>query len=190
MYITREKFRDVLLGMKGAIIGSMYAKTRPQYTGGKKCPILLADRYAHLSVCLNWIYANSVNRVRVNENTPLTAEGEVEVFEPIRRVWGVRVRVDRRLSPFVVKDDSKRWLSSDEIRAVPMEEMYLECKITGVLWEEYRIGRQVVPMEEVTPWLRKQKPGRQEVANPVKLRDYNLNNIWEVDIQNEIFQLV
>jgi hypothetical protein len=173
--VTVNELSDILMRQIGATFVTIVAKTTPDYVGGKKCPVADVHKIAVVNGVINWSYANAVNNQRLREETPTDANGAVEFFTPEARKWGVRLHdeVNRRLLP-LVEHKGKR---------------YLELKVQRSIGHRFydSTGKQVAN-ETVYPHIRKKTEGRrQEVENPVILRDYALENIKAIRVNRELY---
>ena len=140
---------------------------------GEPNPYAGATKVSRVNGCINWCYGQSVNNQRIRE-------GNGEHFFPEPRRWGQRRFInaagesvyDRsasvRLSPFV-----------DHKQAV-----YLELKVQNALEHQYEApDGSPLTDEQVAPYLpARSNSSRQEVENPVILRDYTLDKNGESNI--------
>ena len=101
---------------------------------------------------IGWIYDSGVNRQRIRE-------GLEPDFESFPRKWGQRIKG----TPFVEHKGRT----------------YLELKVERALSTEYLLDGEVIDKSVIEEWLPKRKAEgeRQQVENPVILRDYDLANI-------------
>ena len=124
---------------------------------------------------VNWIYKNSVNNQRVREGQPLTEDGAVKHFEPLKRSWGERVEG----TPFVRHNGG----------------IYLEVKVEKSLKHQYELDGVPIADELIRPFLAsKKESSRQETEKPIYCRDYKLSkgeesSIVEVHTDGEILVL-
>lgn len=175
MSITTQDLHAMLDNKRGAFFVTIVASTdaRLKKTGN---PFKGVRKVARVNGLLNWIYANSVNNQRVRENTPTNDEGEVIQFIAEPRKWGERVRrADGTISPFVQHKDS----------------IYIELKVQRSLGYQYfdADGNELTA-EQVAPFLpARSESSRQEVENPVILRDYDLANIIGITFDGEFYSI-
>jgi hypothetical protein len=172
--MTRGDLVNAMQTRKGAFFATIVAETDPRLlkTGN---PYVGTTKISRVNGLLNWIYENAVNNQRVRENQPLDNAGEVEHFTALPRKWGVRVkRTDGTVTP-LVEHNGKH---------------YLEVKVQKSLGYEYRHNGATIDPAKVEPFLPKRKEGaRQEVDNPVILRDYALENIQQITIDGIVYEL-
>lgn len=194
MKITAIDFAKLLFNQRGATFVTIVAQTVPTLVGGKKCPLAGLTKTSRVNGTINWSYENAVNRQREREQTPLDVNDEVEQFEAKPRQWGVRLHIagDRktRLLPLVAHPWHKSTIDADELRLIPVESLYLEFRVGESLEYQYNLGDRIVPESEVNQYLPVRREGaRQQVENPVILRDYKLVNIVEITMNGETYEI-
>jgi hypothetical protein len=172
--MTRSDLVEKMKGRKGAFFVTIVAETDPRLLKTDN-PYVGTTKISRVNGLLNWIYENAVNNQRFRENQPLDNNGEVEQFTALPRKWGVRVkREDGTVTPLVEHK----------------EKQYLELKVQQSLGYEYRLNGQTIEPEKVEPFLPKRKEGaRQEVDNPVILRDYSLENIHQITLDGVVYEI-
>lgn len=173
--MTRSDLVETMQGRKGAFFVTIVAETDPRLlkTGN---PYAGATKVSRVNGLLNWIYENAVNNQRSRENQPLDNNGEVEHFTALPRKWGSRVkRNDGTVTPLVEHKGKQ----------------YLELKVQQSLGYEYRDANgNVIDPANVEPFLPKRKEGaRQEVDNPVILRDYSIENIQQITLDGIVYEI-
>jgi len=170
---------------------TLFRSTLPDYVGGQKCPVKHVKKIAVTNGVINWSYANAVNKQRERE----ADENEVvEHFTPELRRWGVRLfdEVNRRMLPLVAKCDGPT-RTMDELHAaverVETVKQYLEMKYQKSLGYSYRDDKgKEWAKEVVEPHIRPRNEGRrQQVENPIILRDYALENIKSIRMNGELY---
>lgn len=173
--MTKADLVSNLMSRKGAFFSTIVAETDPRMkkTGN---PYVGAMKISQINGLFNWIYQNSVNRQRIKENQPLDAAGEVEHFEPAPRKWGTRIkRTDGTVTPLVEHKG----------------QYYLEMKVERSLGYEYRKDGAVIDPKVVEAFLPERKEGaRQEVDNPVILRDYSIDSIRQITLDGIVYEIV
>ena len=178
--------KKALVETKGATTVGLVAKTTPQLTGGESSPVkgrLL--KIAHVSGIVNWTYERSVNNQRVREGLPPD-------FESVRRKWGARLRLESQLLPFVLHPVSPQggWLviSEKELKDLSPNELYLELKRQAIHKKVYELDGKLVEKDEIAQYLtkREREGERQELENPVILRDYKLSSILELHLKGKV----
>ncbi|NOJ99736.1 hypothetical protein HMI51_43575, partial [Corallococcus coralloides] len=131
---------------------TIVAETEPDLVGGKSCPLHgRVKKISRVNGQINWVYENAVNNQRGRENQPLDATGNIESFIAEARRWGSRLHVDNRLLPFVAhkkaetpkkgeakpeKAPSHKTVTMDELKATPIDELYLEMRVLNSLGYE------------------------------------------------------
>ena len=172
--MTKTDLVEVLMSRKGAFFGTIVAETDPRMKKTDN-PYVGATKISRVNGLLNWIYENAVNRQRCRENQPLDDIGEVEHFEAHPRKWGVRLRrEDGSITPLVEHKGS----------------FYLELKVEKSLGYEYRKDGVTLDPKEVEQYLPKRKEGaRQQVDNPVILRDYCIDNIKQITMDGIVYEI-
>jgi hypothetical protein len=171
--VSVAELKSILESQVGATFVTILAYTKPDFVGGKSCPVANVRKLAAVNGVINWSYEKSVNRQRLREEKPADENGAVEYFTPEPRKWGVRLfdEINRRLLP-TVEHKGKT---------------YLELKFQKSLGYSYWENGTKVPNEVVNPHLRQKIEGRrQEVDNPVILRDYTLDNIKAIRLNGEL----
>ncbi len=173
--MTRDELVSTLLTRKGAFFATIVAETDPRMrkTGN---PYVGAMKISRVNGLFNWIYENAVNRQRIRENQPLDSAGEVEHFTPEPRKWGTRLkRADGTVTP-LVEHKGKH---------------YLEMKVERSLGYEYRLSGATLDPKAVEAFLPERKEGaRQEVENPVILRDYAVDSIQQITLDGVVYEIV
>lgn len=171
---------QVLASKQGASIVSIVAETDPKARkkddAGNPNPFVGLRKVARVNGIINWHYENAVNNQRCREETPTDNEGNIIPFEAAHRQWGYRETTpDGKLTPFVFNPKTG--------------ERYLELKVQRSLEYQYvDANGNVIPAELVNPFLPQRKEGaRQQVENPVILRDYKLSNIKQLQMGGELF---
>lgn len=161
--VNQVQLRKNLEKKKGARIVSFIAETVPDMRKTGNPFIGKVKKVSHVNGLINWIYSNAVNRQREREE-------KVPDFVPLRRSWGERLRG----RPFVAHKGR----------------LYLEVKVQKSIKHEYFIdGKPATEQEqeEIKSFLSKKEEGtRQQLDNPVILRDYKLENIKQVSIDNHL----
>lgn len=172
--MTKADLVSVLMDRKGAFFGTIVAETDPRMkkTGN---PYVGAVKISRVNGLFNWIYENAVNRQRCREEQPVDASGEVEHFTALPRKWGVRVkREDGTVTPLVEHKGA----------------FYLEMKVERSLGYEYRKDGTTLDPKAVEAFLPERKEGaRQEVDNPVILRDYAIESIRQITLDGIVYEI-
>jgi hypothetical protein len=170
--VTVKELEAIVESKRGASFVTIIANTAPDFVGGKSSPMYGVRKTAKVNGMINWSYRNAVDNQRAREEQPLNANGEVEWFEPEPRKWGERLHDEvGRLLPTVEHKGNK----------------YLELKVQKSIGYMYFRNNLRVPTEEVNAHLREKVEGRrQQVDNPVILRDYKLENIKAMRIDGEL----
>jgi hypothetical protein len=166
--INRTELELLLRNVKGTTLAGVVILTVPQVNkkvNGVANPIHgRVQKRAHRNVVLGFKYENSVNNQRIREDKDADF-----VAEP--RAWGVRIDG----TPLVSHNDN----------------LYLECKVERVVEAQYLLDGQPVEDSEVEPYLPVRKPSsRQEVDRPVVLIDVKLENVEQLRIFGEVYNVV
>lgn len=173
--ITRSDLVETMKGRRGSFFVTIVAETDPRLLKTNN-PFTGVRKISRVNGLLNWIYENAVNNQRVRENQPLDTAGDVEHFHSMPRKWGSRLRrEDGTVTPLVEHKDKH----------------YLELKVQKSLGHEYRDGNDaVIDPAAVAPFIPKRKEGeRQEVDNPVILRDYAIENITQITLDGVVYEV-
>jgi len=190
--VSVDELKGILESQVGATFVTILAYTKPDFVGGQKCPVANVRKLAAVNGVINWSYEKSVNRQRLREGQPADQDGAVEYFMPELRKWGVRLfdKAKRRLMPTVAKGDGPTRTQEELDAAIERGETiktYLELKFQKSLGYSYWENGTKVANEVVNPHLRQKTEGRrQEVDNPVILRDYTLENIRAIRLNGEL----
>ena len=172
--MTKADLVSTLLTRKGAFFSTIVAETDPRMkkTGN---PYVGATKISRVNGLFNWIYENAVNRQRCREEQPVDASGEVEHFTALPRKWGSRVtRDDGTVTPLVEHKG----------------QFYLEMKVERSLGYEYRKDGATLDPKAVEAFLPERKEGaRQEVDNPVILRDYSIESIRQITLDGIVYEI-
>ena len=169
--LSRNEFKEILFEVRGARPITVTAKTIPDLVGGKKCPLHGLTKTSVVNGMIGTIYENAVNRVRER----LAGEDEVEPFVAGPRVWGSRLyTTDERRLPLVDKAKHEHpYISFEDLKATPADQLYLEVQVKKSLGRKYELNGEEIPEADVLPHLRK-------VEQEVILRDYAIRNIQAV----------
>jgi hypothetical protein len=145
---------------KGARIVTLITKTQPRLTKGHNLGEVF--KVSRVNVVINFNYSNSVNR-------QMGREGMEQDFVAQPRKWGVRIAG----TPFVSHNDK----------------LYLEAKIEKSLDHRYEDEKgDVIDSAKVTPFLpASRKPFTQTQEKEIMLRDYDMNNIIGITMDNETY---
>lgn len=175
---------------------TIVARTNPTLVGGKSCPLAGLEKVATVNGVINWSYENSVNNQRLREGGPTDDSGEVEQFVSAPRAWGRRLheafpdRRGNRMLPFVAKQWNSETIESSELERLPLDELYLELKVQKSLACQYFLEGVEQSAETVQPYLRERRESsRQEVENPVILRDYKLSSLVSLTVDGNTYEL-
>jgi|MDTC01.1.fsa_nt_gb hypothetical protein len=157
MGFTLGELKSALTSRKGASFVTLLAETVPAMRKTNNPFLDRVTKRSRVNGAIGWIYPNGVNRQRIREG------GEPD-FEAFPRKWGERIKG----TPFVEHKGKT----------------YLELKVENVLGTEWFLdGEPISPedREAVNAFIPTKVEGaRQQVENPVILRDYNLANIREI----------
>lgn len=156
--ITKQDFRAMLEGMKGATFATLITLTDPNLkkTGNNLGKV---EKVSRVNVTLAFNYENAVNRQRERE-------GAEKDFEAAPRQWG------KKIHPMLVEHKGK---------------IYLEAKVERSLGHHYQDenGKEI-PEEMVKPFLpAKSSSSRQGTEKEIPVRDYALDSIVSVAIAGE-----
>lgn len=194
-----KELADILVTKRGASPVTILTHTLPtNFVGGKSCDILKAGPITKIQVVnglCNFLYENSVNNQREREEQPTTPSGAVELFNAEQRRWGVRLVIGKYLLPFV--HHFKGMVIPPNIRDIKLvknlphlDELYLElqCRQSGMI--KYVQNDKELDYDEVSKYLREKNEGsRQQVDNPVVLRDFKLINIRQITLDQKVYEL-
>ena len=176
--LSIQELIDLLDARRGAEFVTITARVdarlvKKDRETGEPNPYAGATKVSRVNGLINWCYANSVNNQRKREDV----EGE---FVPESRRWGQRRFVNAAGEPVYDRSASVR-LSPfvDHKQAV-----YLEMKVERSLGHQYEaVDGSPLTDEQVAPYLpARSSSSRQEVENPVILRDYTLDKNGESNI--------
>ncbi len=166
--ISQAELISRLTSLHGATMVALIAETTPDLISPKKVEkeVGIIRKRSHINGVIGFIYGNSVNNQRARE-----ADTSFEEFIPEPRKWGERLTG----TPLVTHKGKT----------------YVEVKIQKVSQTEYTLNGVVVDKYVVEPYIRqKREEGkRQEVENPVILRDYAIPTIRQVRMGGEILDI-
>jgi hypothetical protein len=172
--ITTEQLKELLLSHRGASAVSIVARTVPSMfkTGnplwGNVCKITRRNGM------LGANYTRSVNRQRGREGRPTDRQGRLLLFSARPRRWGNHVGE----SPLIEHKGK----------------LYLDIKVERTLELQYRTLNPdaVIARHQVEKFTapRSTESSRQQVHRQIVLRDYTLENILELRMGGEIYQVV
>jgi len=167
--ITRSALVDRFLARRGAMPITFTAETAPDMrkTGN---PYVGATKIAQVNgIGGSWNYGTAVNNQRGREDKPMD-------FVPHARKWGVRVtHADGKLTGLVEHKGA----------------YYLEVRVGSSLHHEYRFNGAVLDGNLIHPFLAQKREGsRQEVDNPIIVRDYKIENLRQITMDGETFDVV
>ena len=172
MNITLNALKDRLASVRGAKIITFTALTKPSGMRKTGNPYATCMKESRVNGIINWSYEKAVNNQRLRESQPMDDFGNVEAFHAAPRQWGQRVRG----TPFVEHNGT----------------FYLEVKVQNALGHRYLFEEQVIEAEHIKPFLpnRDNEGIRQEVDNIIILRDYKLESIKQVILDQEVLTVV
>ncbi len=178
--VTVEELGNLLYNQVGATFVTILAYTEPDTVGGKACPVKGVRKLALVNGVINWSYENAVNKQRLREGQPADENGAVEYFEPAARRWGTRLHKkigEKTLLTPLVEHKGERHS--------------LELKVERSLRYNYYLDGKHIAKDKVEPHLRPRSEGkRQQVENPVILRDYKLCNVKAIRFNGEAYVVV
>ena len=183
--LSREEFKGVLFGIRGAKPVTITARTTPKLSGGMKNRLTGLQKLSMVNGIINFSYENAVNKQREREDV-------AETFHAKPRSWGVRLFTDQqKMIPLVAKVDTDfPYFTFEDLKRVPVEKLYLELKVQKSLKHEYYLNGELVPNDEAEKEVYSApSSGRQAVEREVILRDYALDNVEEVVMDGEVFIL-
>lgn len=160
--ITRDDLERILRNIHGSTPVTLVTITYPAV---KKTGLLsgkTVEKWSRRNCIIGFIYGNSVNYQREREN-------KTPDFTALPRKWGQRIQG----TPLVEHNGN----------------VYLETKVQRVLDSQYVVDGRFVADYEVEPHLRAGSgdDGRQDLENPVVLRDFKLENIMSVNMFGESY---
>jgi hypothetical protein len=168
-FVRPDDLADLLRGVRGAKVVTVEARTEPRLlarhplTGAPNPYKGNVVKVSRVNGMINWRYAASVNRQRVRE-------GLAPDFAALPRHWGVRVPG----TPLVEHDGRT----------------YLELKVERSLEHRYEtVAGEPLDAAAVEAFLPRSSPGRQGVARPVVLRDYDLANLVSLRLEGVVYLL-
>lgn len=175
--LTHDQFVEIMLGRRGAFFATIDTITEPKMRKTDN-PYLGVMKHSRVNGQLNWIYENAVNNQRYREAQPIDENGEIEHFTPEARRWGVRIqREDNTYTPLVVHEKKGETF------------FYLEMKVLRSIASKYMLDGKEIDKELIRPFLYEASEGRQEVENPVILRDYSVSSIQSVTMDGSLYLL-
>ena len=171
--VTPYELRQILMAKGGMAsfvtivadtIPSMRKTDNPFYDTANKAFVVRKVSTVHGMI--NWIYGNAVNNQRVREDKEAT-------FTPDPRKWGMRVSK----TPFVEHKG----------------QLYLEMKVVKSLGSVLLDGNNnEVDWSSVSPFMatNPNEGARQDIDKKVILRDYKMENIVEVHINQTCYRVI
>lgn len=158
--MTRKQFVEYLKEQQGATFATLTALVEPTIKSPKTSGMAgRIKKRSRINCTLNFIYGNSVNRQRERED-------KVADFTPNPRKWGQRIQ-----GTTLVEHKGK---------------VYVEAKVEKVYDTEYLLDNEPVSYEKIAEFLRpKSSKSRQGTDKQVILRDYNVENITEVNMNRD-----
>jgi len=169
--ITVEAFiRMVAEMVKGVSFVTFESMTIPKLRKGNPWGGQVT-KVSHVNATIGYSYENAVNRQRVREDAPAD-------FEAAPRAWGQWMMIDGKPSPYFVEHKGNH---------------YFRVKVERVLTSPvYRDANgQVIPNEAVSPWLyASSHSARQDVDKEIIHREYGMDNIRNIRINKEEYELV
>lgn len=195
--VTISDIAQILASKKGARPTTIIAHTIPEFVGGKSCTLLKAGPITKVQITngiCNFLYENSVNNQREREEQPTTESGAVEIFNAEHRKWGCRLLLGKFLLPFVHHVHGLVQPDFRDIKTIlnlpPSNELYLELKCQDVGLVKYIQAGKELDYDTVKKHLRQKTEGaRQQVDNPVVLRDYKLINLRQITLDGKVYEL-
>lgn len=167
--VTREQLIQSLKALKGSRLVTIVSQTQPALVAshpltGEANPYKgQIIKVATTNGVINWNYERSVNRQRARE-------GSEADFEAYPRKWG-----ERLAGTPLVQHKGKT---------------YVELKVEkSVDYDYFDLSGKPVDADLIKPYLRKPGASRQEVAKEVICRDYDVENILEIRVDGEQYQV-
>lgn len=168
--ITRSALVDRFLARRGAMPVTFTAETPVHGMRKTGNPYVGATKISTVNgIGGSWNYGTAVNNQRGREEKPMD-------FVPEPRQWGVRVtHEDGALTGLVEHKGG----------------YYLEVRVNRSLQHEYRFNNAVIDGALLHPFIREKVEGaRQEVEKPIIVRDYKVENIRQITMDGEVFDVV
>lgn len=160
--LTTNELLNLLLATKGSSFVNIVTHTTPTLIGGKKCILAGLTKVGSVNGIINFKYENSVNNQRERE-------GSETDFVAQQRKWGTKI------GSCVIEHKNK---------------YYVEIKVEKTQEPQYTLRGNRVDNSIVKPHLPERKDGRQEVDKQVILRDYALENIRQIRINKEEYEVI
>ena len=157
--ISRAELAEKLRSISGTSHIAFTATTVPRLTGGKKCPLHGTVKTVRVNGPIGTNFKADVERRQAKESLPVG-------FEPLESyadyIGGL------------VEHKGKH---------------YLRVRIDSIIAEEYRLGGKEISKEEVDQYTRKDRENKQGLSNPSEMRRYSLDNITQVSMSGDTFEL-
>jgi len=171
MEITSQDFINMVAAMvKGVSFVTFESVTTPKLRKGNPWGGSVT-KVSHVNATIGYSYENAVNRQRVREDAPAD-------FEAAPRAWGQLKVINGKPSPYFVEHKGTDYFRV-KIERVLTSPVYLDA------------NNQVIPNEVVKPWLYASgSSSRQNVENEIIHREYKMENIRNIRINKEEYQLV
>lgn len=161
--IDIEVLAEFLRKIKGAAPATITVKTFPRMVNKENPYYNLIYKLAKVNGMINCNYESMVNRQRIRE-------GKDPDFEALKRSWGIRMTG----TPLVLHKNKQ----------------YLEIKVQGSEYEyRYISSDKLVNKDSVNPFILTSSTARQQLDNPVILRDYSLENIKGIAVEGKFFEI-
>lgn len=161
--VTKSQLVEVLRGLKTSTFARIISSTEPKVKKG--CPYAGLKKISSALVNINYSYGNAVNNRRNKENREAD-------FKSAPRIWGNKIP-----NTPLIENDGEYYLETRFMNA-PKETIYVS-------------NGNVVESEKVKPFLyATSSSSRQQVENPVIVRNFKISNIVEIQINKVNYKLI
>jgi len=172
--ISQNDMVAMMLALRGATFVTFVAVTEPVFAkyneAGEPSPFRTGDiiKTANVNGTINFIYQNSVNLQRKREDLETD-------FQAMPRQWGHRIWQGNYVTPVI-----------EHTNKAGEHKFYIEVKPERSLSHVYhdRNGN-LIPAEQVEPFIRKNGRSRQGVQKEVYCRDYKVSDIRSLTMKGQ-----
>jgi len=159
--ITKQQLIELLKNLKTATPATVITQTIPKMRKTNNPYFDKVTKFMKANVFINFNYEKSVNRVREKE-------GNDEVFEASKRVWGTRIQG----TPLVEHKGN----------------YYLECRFLKHCKSTYLFENKVIDDSDISDFIYEgSNAEHQGVFEEVILRDFKIESILQIKFNKEVY---
>ena len=157
--INSRQLLDLLLSVKSACPVSLITKTQPKMLKKNNPYFNKIWKISKINAMLNANYELGVCNKKLKEN-PYTWPN----FRSMARKWGIHANKS------LIRHGNN---------------LYVQVQILKILWSNYYFNNKLIDISILEPFLIKSNLNRQQLDNPIIIRDYALSSIKQINLNGE-----